>query len=67
LREDIALRFLVLFLALFIAPRNLQAYIDPGAGSLAVQALIAFIGAVVAFWGRIVSGVKGVLSRFKKR
>jgi hypothetical protein len=49
--------FLVIISSIILLPFNAHAYIDPGTGSIVVQALIAgFLGSIFAlrtFWGRI--------------
>ncbi len=48
----------------------LLAYLDPGTGSVILQAVIAgFMGAMFAiklFWGKIKSGIRTVFSRSAK-
>ncbi|HEX7925941.1 MAG TPA: hypothetical protein VF678_00020 [bacterium] len=55
----------VLFLALAALPSSAFAYIDPGTGSMALQALLAIAAGVAvalrAYWHR----VKALIARFR--
>lgn len=55
--------FLPLLLVLFAFNTNAYAYLDPGTGSILLQALAAAVLAAGVFWQRILTFVKGI---FKK-
>lgn len=54
--------FLAAFYSLLFMP-NAFAYIDPGTGSMILQALLAALVAVLAFWKQIWTRVSVLLSR----
>ena len=63
---------LVLFLSLFmlIEPLIVKAYIDPGTGSIIIQAVIAFIAVIIFyfkfFWRKIRDFFRYFLNKYKK-
>ena len=38
---------------LTLYPINANAYLDPGLGSILVQSLVAGLGGILIFWGRV--------------
>lgn len=48
-------------------PRDAAAYIDPGAGSLAYQALLAIVLGVGVFWRRLRSRIAALFRRREPR
>ena len=44
-----------------------NAYLDPGSGSVIIQAIFAALAAVVVFFGYIKSSVISFFGRFKKK
>ena len=54
-------------LLLFLAPKSVHAYIDPGAGSYAFQVIVAFLVsalfALKIFWGKIRDYIKGLFGK----
>ena len=54
---------LPIFLVLFVFTSDAHAYLDPGTGSILLQALAAAVLAAGVFWQRILSFLKGL---FKK-
>ncbi len=54
---------LPILLVLFAVNTNAHAYLDPGTGSILLQALAAAVLAAGVFWRRIIAFVKDV---FKK-
>ena len=42
-----------ILLLFFLFPSSSHAYVDPGTGSLLVQAIVAIIASVGAFWGSV--------------
>lgn len=57
----------LIFLALFLFPRSVHAYVDPGTGSYVIQLIMAFfLGGVFAiklYWKKIKSFLAKFLSR----
>ena len=43
------LRLIIVFVLLFVPGRNLFAYIDPGAGSMALQIILGAVFVAIAF------------------
>ena len=65
------MNFLPFFLFLvFVEPRVVDAYIDPGTGSLIIQVVIASLAAIAfyarVFWGKIKSFYGFFLNKYKK-
>ena len=54
---------LPVFLVLFVLNGSAHAYLDPGTGSILLQALAAAVLAAGVFWQRITNFIKGL---FKK-
>ena len=42
-----------ILLLFFLFPSSSHAYVDPGTGSLLVQAIVAIIASAGAFWGSV--------------
>ena len=58
-------RFFFLFLIVFFAD-EINAYFDPGTGSLLVQSLVATVGGVILFFKNITFKIKNLVSGYKK-
>ena len=62
--------FICLFVY-FLLSNNAHAYLDPGSGSIILQALIAFFASVAAFisiyWKKLKSFISNLLSNNKKK
>ena len=58
--------FLLSMLILFLA-RPAYAYIDPGTGTMIIQAIVAVIVAGGIFWRRILYFLKKLINKGKKR
>jgi hypothetical protein len=56
-----------LAIVLCLSPLTAHAYVDPGAGMLVMQGLLALIGAIVVFVRNPVSAIKALIARFKKK
>ncbi len=48
-------------------PATAYAYVDPGAGMLLVQGLIALIGAIVVFVKNPITSIKALIARLRKK
>lgn len=66
--------FLKLFFFLFffiLIPTDLYAYLDPGTGSIILQAILGFVAAVVSyfyfFWNKIKSFFKNIFHKDSKK
>ena len=55
--------FNLTIISMFLCISKAEAYLDPGTGSMIIQALIASFAAVAVFWRSIISSVKRI---FKK-
>ncbi|WP_319763578.1 hypothetical protein [Maridesulfovibrio sp.] len=53
----------VFILFLFVVPTTAHAYLDPGTGSLILQALAAGLVTALAFWGKIVRKFKSIIKK----
>lgn len=54
---------LPVFLVLFVLTSDAYAYLDPGTGSILLQALAAAVLAAGVFWQRIVAFIRGILKK----
>ena len=65
--------FIILTSSIFssIYPTYAFAYIDPGTGSIILQAIIAFIAGVIAyisfFWIKLKNKIKNFIQKLKKK
>jgi hypothetical protein len=57
----------ILFILIFLKPVNAFAYLDPGTGSIILQAIIALIGGVIAFFALIKNKIIEFYKKIKKR
>jgi hypothetical protein len=57
--------FLTVFCLIFLVPDISYAYLDPGAGSIVLQALAAGLIGLGIFWRRIINGIKRLFRRGK--
>lgn len=69
-RKEIIMPFLILisFLSCIVLigfPSTAHAYLDPGTGSILLQALAAGFIAAAAFWRRILRGIKNLFHKDK--
>ena len=64
-RDLLLILSLVLWLTLAFTP-NAHAYIDPGVGSMILQALAAAAVTVLVFWKSIYARISGLFSRTPK-
>ena len=55
--------FNLLLILIFLFPNTSYAYLDPGSGSLILQALLAASAAVLAFFKKIKNYVKNLFSK----
>lgn len=55
--------YALLFVVVLESPAH--AYLDPGTGSMVLQALAGGVIAVALFWRRILSAVKGIVKTEK--
>tara|TARA_B100000886_G_C20159274_1_gene381336 strand:- start:335 stop:529 length:195 start_codon:yes stop_codon:yes gene_type:complete len=53
----------LLLILIFLLPNTSYAYLDPGSGSLILQALLAASAAVLAFFKKIKNYVKNLFSK----
>ena len=58
---------LIIFLVLFFWPNNSYAYLDPGTGSIILQAILAFLAAVAAYTTFAWHKIKIFFSKFFKK
>lgn len=58
---------IILLLVLFFWPNNSYAYLDPGTGSIILQAILAFLAAVAAYTTYAWSKIKIFFSKFFKK
>lgn len=56
----------IITLSLFVLPSHAYAYMDPGTGSMLLQALAASLLAVGVFWRRIITFLRGIFSKKSK-
>ncbi len=54
-------------MVLLLSPIAAHAYVDPGAGMVLVQGLIALIGGVVVFVKNPIAAIKTLIARFRKK
>ena len=55
--------FNLLLILIFLFPNTSYAYLDPGSGSLILQALLAGLAAVIAFFKKIKNYVKNLFTK----
>ncbi len=60
----LTLNILILYFCLF---NNLSAYADPGSGSFIIQAIIAFLGALIVFFKNPMFFIKDFFNNLKKK
>ena len=58
---------LILLFVLFFWPNNSYAYLDPGTGSIILQAILAFFAAVAAYTTFAWTKIKIFISKFFKK
>lgn len=61
------MNFAPLFLLLSLLPLDAYAYVDPGAGMLVWQGLVAGVGMLIMFFRHRVESVKRFLGRFRRK
>lgn len=54
-------------LLLALLPLSAHAYVDPGAGMLLVQGLVALVGAIIVFVKNPLVAIKALISRLRKK
>ena len=55
--------FNLLLILIFLFPNTSYAYLDPGSGSLILQALLAALAAVIAFFKKIKNYVRNLFTK----
>ncbi len=55
--------FNLLLILIFLFPNTSYAYLDPGSGSLILQALLAGLAAVIAFFKKIKNYVRNLFTK----
>ena len=55
--------FNLLLILIFLFPNTSYAYLDPGSGSLILQALLAGLAAVIAFFKKIKNYVRNIFTK----
>ena len=62
---------IVIFLSFFILTTKAHAYLDPGTGSIILQAIVgafaAFFTSIYIFWARVKNFYKKIFKKIKKR
>ena len=62
---------IIIFLSFFILTTNAHAYLDPGTGSIILQAIIgafaAFFTSIYIFWNKVKNFYKKIFKKIKKR
>lgn len=53
----------LLLILIFLLPNTSYAYLDPGSGSLILQALLAGLAAVIAFFKKIKNYVRNLFTK----
>ena len=63
--------FYFIFVSNFIFCKDVYAYLDPGTGSIIIQAIVAFLALALGFlsywWSKFKEGFKKVIAFFKKK
>ena len=62
---------IIIFLSFFILTTKAHAYLDPGTGSIILQAIIgafaAFFTSIYIFWNKVKNFYKKIFNKIKKR
>ena len=62
---------IIIFLSFFILTTKAHAYLDPGTGSIILQAIIgafaAFFSSIYIFWNKVKNFYKKIFKKIKKR
>tara|TARA_B100001765_G_scaffold155017_1_gene100033 strand:+ start:102 stop:302 length:201 start_codon:yes stop_codon:yes gene_type:complete len=62
---------IIIFLSFFILTTKAHAYLDPGTGSIILQAIIgafaAFFTSIYIFWNKVKNFYKKIFKKIKKR
>ena len=62
---------IIIFLSFFILTTKAHAYLDPGTGSIILQAIVgafaAFFTSIYIFWCRVKNFYKKIFKKIKKR
>ena len=62
---------IVIFLSFFILTTKAHAYLDPGTGSIILQAIVgafaAFFTSIYIFWGKVKNFYKKIFKKNKKK
>ena len=62
---------IIIFLSFFILTTKAHAYLDPGTGSIILQAIVgafaAFFTSIYIFWSRVKNFYKKIFNKIKKR
>tara|TARA_B100001167_G_scaffold105512_1_gene64543 strand:- start:1032 stop:1232 length:201 start_codon:yes stop_codon:yes gene_type:complete len=62
---------IIIFLSFFILTTKAHAYLDPGTGSIILQAIVgafaAFFTSIYIFWARVKNFYKKIFKKIKKR
>jgi len=60
------IKLLLLFYIIFNISNNAYAYLDPGTGTLILQALAVILASIITFFTFFINKVKSILSKIKK-
>jgi len=62
---------IIIFLSFFIFTTNAHAYLDPGTGSIILQAIVgafaAFFTSIYIFWNKVKNFYKKIFNKNKKK
>ena len=62
---------IIIFLSFFILTTNAHAYLDPGTGSIILQAIVgafaAFFTSIYIFWNKVKNFYKKIFKKNKKK
>ena len=62
---------IIIFLSFFILTTKAHAYLDPGTGSIILQAIVAafaaFFTSIYIFWAKVKNFYKKIFKKIKKR
>ena len=62
---------IIIFLSFFILTTKAHAYLDPGTGSIILQAIVgafaAFFTSIYIFWNKVKNFYKKIFKKIKKR
>ena len=62
---------IIIFLSFFIFTTNAHAYLDPGTGSIVLQAIVggfaAFFTSIYIFWNKVKNFCKKIFNKNKKK